>query len=84
MKKGSIALGAVAVCLALVILGTFLISIAQRECESNRDCAENAYCGSDYECHEFPDKLVVKESNFLPAALILGFSLLGAAYIFKR
>ena len=83
-KKASIALVAVIVILALVILVIFLTNIASRECKNNRDCAENNYCGTDYECHEFPAQVVVKESNFIPAALILGISLMVAAYIFRR
>ena len=83
-KKGSAALAIVAVILALVILGVFLISIAQRECNSNRDCPGNAYCGTDYECHNFPEQIVVKENNFIPAAIIVGTSLIISAYIFRK
>ena len=82
-KKGSLVLGLVAIILALVILGVFLVSIAQRECQSNRDCPGNAYCNTKYECVEFPNQIVVKESNFLTSALILGMAILIAAYIFK-
>ncbi len=82
-KKGSLILGLVAIFLSLVILGIFLVSIAQRECQSNRDCPGNAYCNTQYECVEFPQQVVVKESNFLISALILGFAVLIAAYIFK-
>tara|TARA_Y100000310_G_C20174906_1_gene575369 strand:- start:148 stop:441 length:294 start_codon:yes stop_codon:yes gene_type:complete len=82
-KKGNLIIGAVAVVLALVILGIFLVSIAQRECQSNRDCPGNAYCNTQYECVEFPQQVVVKESNFLVSALILGMAILIAAYIFK-
>jgi hypothetical protein len=80
-KKGSIQI--VAVILALVILGYFLISVAQRECNSNRDCSDNAYCNTNYECHGYPEQIVVKESNWIPAALILGIFLLVSAYILR-
>ena len=82
-KKGSIGLVVVAVILALVILGVFLVSIASRDCNANKDCAENSYCGSDYECHQYPDEIVVTENNYVPAAIILSFGLMLAAYIFR-
>lgn len=82
-KKGSVVLVIVIIVLAIVILGMFLVDVAQRDCSSNRECPQNAYCGADYECHEFPNQVVVKESNLFPA-LILGVSLVVAAYIFRR
>jgi len=82
-KKGS-AVGAVAVILALTILGFFLVGTYMQECKSNRDCPENAYCGTDHECHEYPDKIVVKQNNFLSAAFVLGIALVVAAYIFRN
>jgi hypothetical protein len=82
-KKGSAALAIIAVILALLVLTVYLVNIAQRDCESNRDCPDNAYCGTDYECHQFPDQIIVKESNYVPAALIFGIFLVVAAYIFR-
>ena len=82
-KKGSAALAIVAVILALLVLTIYLVNIAQRECESNRDCSDNAYCGTDYECHQFPEQIVVKESNFILASIIFGVFLVIAAYIFR-
>lgn len=84
MAKGSAALAAVAIILALVILGVFLINIALRDCNSNRDCPENAYCGSDYGCHEYPQKIMVEKNNLVLPALILGGSLILAAYLYQR
>lgn len=83
-KQGSAALAAVAVILALVILGVFLVNIALRDCNSNRDCPENAYCGSDHECHEYPEKIIVTENNFVPAALILGGAGVLTAFLLRR
>jgi hypothetical protein len=80
-KKGAIQI--VAVVLALVILAYVLVSFAQRECNSNRDCPGNAYCSTDYECHEYPDQIVVKETNYVSSAAILGLFIVVAAYIFK-
>ncbi|MEK6901873.1 MAG: hypothetical protein AABX37_06010 [Nanoarchaeota archaeon] len=82
-SKANIALAVVAVILALVILAIFLGDVANRECSSNKDCAENSYCGADNECHQYPDKILVQESNYVPAALILGIAIIIAAYIYR-
>ena len=82
-SKANIALAVVAVILALVIFAIFLGDVANRECSSNKDCAENSYCGADNECHQYPDKILVRESNYIPAALILGIALIIAAYIYR-
>jgi len=80
-KKGAVAI--IAIILALIVFAIVLIYFAKQECYSNRDCPDNAYCGSDHECHLYPESLVIKETNYLPAAVILGASILGAAYIFR-
>jgi hypothetical protein len=81
-KKGAIQV--VAVILALTLFTVCLVSLAQRECNSNRDCPGNAYCNTKHECVEYPENIVVKESNWLPASLIIAVGLIGSAYVFKK
>ncbi len=81
--KANVGLIVVVIVLALVILAFILADVASRECSSNKDCAENSYCGADNECHQYPNKILVRESNYIPAALILGIALIIAAYIFR-
>lgn len=81
-KKGA-AIAIVAIILSLTILGWVLVNFSLRDCNNNTDCPSNAYCGSDYECHEFPQQIIVKESNFIPASLILGTMLLISVILFK-
>lgn len=81
-KKGN-ALAVVSIILALLVLAIYLVGIATRECKSNRDCTDNAYCGSDYECHKYPEEIVVQKNSFTLAALILGISMAITAYIYK-
>lgn len=71
-KRGNV--GIVAIVLALLLLVMFLVNLALRDCNSNKDCPENAYCGADNECHAFPESIVVTKNNYIPAALILGIS----------
>lgn len=82
-KTGNAALTIIIIVLALVILAFFLVDIAQRDCNSNNDCAKNAYCDSNHECHEYPNEIVIKENNFLSAAIVLGIALIIAAYIYR-
>ncbi len=80
---GIAALPIIAIILAVIVFGMFLVNLASRQCNSNRDCPGNAYCGTDYECHEFPQQIVTSQNNFLPAALIFGGSIILAAFILR-
>ena len=83
-KKGSLGLIAVIIILSLVILSVYLVGVATRGCNSNNDCAKSAYCGTDYECHDFPKEIIVKENNFVPASIILSVGLIASALIFRK
>ncbi len=82
-KKGN-AVAIVAIVLALIILIMFLVNIGSRECTNNNDCSDNQYCGTDYECHDFPGQIFVEKNNYVWPAVIMGISLIAAAWIFKR
>ena len=81
--KASMSIGIIAVILALLIFGIFIVNIASRDCNSNRDCPQESYCGSDFECHAFPEEIVVEKNNFTWAAIILSVGLITTAYIMK-
>ena len=70
--------------LVLIILGFVILNFATRDCSKNTDCTDDSYCGSDYECHKYPDKVLVKKNNLVTPALILGISLIIAAHIYRR
>ncbi len=74
---------AIILVLCLIILIVYVMDVSQRECKTNKDCSKNSYCGSDYECHQFPKEIVVKEYDFLFPSIILGIALIISAYIFK-
>lgn len=78
-KKASLAV-AVVIVIALFIIFAQIISLSKRECSFDRDCASDSYCGSDYQCHKYP---VITETNYVPAALIIGISLIIAAVILR-
>lgn len=73
----------VIVLLAAIIGGILFINWAQRDCHSNKDCSADSYCGSDFTCHQYPNQIVVKENNYVPAAIILGIALVASAYVFR-
>lgn len=79
-KKGNVA---VVIVLAIVILAIVLVDYFGRDCNNNRECSQDAYCGSDHQCHEYPKEIVVKQNNYVSAAIILGIALIVAAYIFR-
>jgi hypothetical protein len=83
-KKGSATLIGIIIVLALAILIMALVNVSGRECSNNSECSAGSYCGADYSCHTYPDNIVVKENNFVSAALILGIALIVAAYIFRN
>lgn len=79
--------GLVVILIIVIILFFFgwLINVSQRECRTNRDCSSEAYCGSDFSCHQFPNiqKTVVQYSLFWPA-VIIGVAIVLAAWIFRE
>lgn len=78
-KKANLAV-AVVIVIALFVIFAQIISLAKRECSFDRDCDSDSYCGSDYQCHKYP---VITETNYVPAALIVGISLIIAAVILR-
>ncbi len=82
-KKANAGILIIAVVLALVVLGSFLINLATRDCNSNKDCPQSAYCGSDYKCHEYPKNIVVEKNSFVPASLIISVGLVLTAFVHK-
>lgn len=77
------ALAIVAVVLAVTILAIYIIGVATRECNSNNDCSETSYCGSDFTCHEYPSQIIVNDYKILWGALIFGICLIIAAYVYR-
>ena len=83
MNKKGVAPMVVIVLLCVILLTFYIMDIAQRECNANKDCSKNSYCGSDNTCHEYPKQIVVTEHNYLIPAIILGIALIISAYIFR-
>lgn len=76
-----------AIVLILVIAALFfgwLININQRECNYNKDCGSEAYCGSDFSCHNYPTiQETVVQYNFFWPAVIIAIAIISAAFIFR-
>ncbi|MFH1276255.1 MAG: hypothetical protein ABIH82_04015 [Candidatus Woesearchaeota archaeon] len=83
-KRGSLTLSFVVIVLAIILLSTFLVGMASRECNNNSDCQDDSYCGADNSCHRYPDKVLVKQNNFVPAALVFGIAIIIAAFIYRK
>ncbi|MAG08033.1 hypothetical protein CMO89_01030 [Candidatus Woesearchaeota archaeon] len=77
---------------AIVMLSTFLIvvvvfvamSYLSRECNTDADCGEGFYCGSDFKCHEIKvmEKVVVKNELMGPSLIIM-IGIVSASVIFN-
>lgn len=73
------------VVLILIFLG-WLVNVGGRECRTNKDCGEDAYCGSDFACHKIPvieKSSVVVDRHYTIPALIIGVAIILTAVIFK-
>jgi hypothetical protein len=79
--KGSGAVLVAGILGILILAAIIFIAIASRECNDNDDCPANNYCGSDFECHEFP---TAGKTSYVLETIIIGISLIIATYIFRR
>ncbi len=87
-KKADAGLTAIVIIVVILVFLSWLVNISQRECQSNKDCSDEQYCGSDFACHKIP--VIVRESNpvvvqrdFTGAAWIIGIALVVTAIIFN-
>jgi hypothetical protein len=78
-KKGNIGIALVVV-VALFIIIAQVVDLASRECSLDNDCDSESYCGSDFQCHKYPS---IEKINYVPAALVLGFCIIAAAFILR-
>jgi len=70
-KKGDASLVIIIIFLVIGIIW-FLTALNSRECNSNKDCTDEQYCGSDFACHQIPiiERTIVKRSLTLPILII--------------
>ena len=87
-KKGS---AGILITILILVLITTVVTVwgnahlfSQRQCNENRDCLDDQYCGADFACHDFPaqEKTIVQHEYGI-AALILGIAIVFAAIIIK-
>jgi len=94
-KKGNAAIVVIIVIgglIGLLFLLNHLVFFANnfvRECSDSLECAENQYCGADFECHEYPVtyNTTVEQYysyNFIGPAIILALALVVCAFILKK
>ena len=81
-KKGNLA--AVVILLLIVVGIIVVVNYSMYDCTSNRDCQKEEYCGADNECHQYPNKIVIRQNSFVWASLILGICLIITAFVFRK
>ena len=71
-KKADGGITAIIVIVIIIVFLGWLINLGSRECNSNKDCSQDSYCGSDFSCHQHPviNTEVNKISITLPIILI--------------
>lgn len=71
-KKADGGLTAIVIIIIAVVFIGWLVNLGSRECNSNKDCREDSYCGSDFACHKIPviEKTVYRQSLVLPILFI--------------
>ncbi len=79
-KKGQGFVVAIIVVVALFIIFSKVIELAQKECNADKDCTYDSYCGSDFQCHKYP---IITHISYVPAALIFGLCIIIAAVILR-
>ncbi|MBI4143441.1 hypothetical protein HY487_01000 [Candidatus Woesearchaeota archaeon] len=84
-KKSEMGLLIILIIIIVLFFFGWLINVSQRECKTNKDCGSEAYCGSDFSCHQYPaiQKTVVQYNLFWPA-IIIGLAIVAAAWIFRQ
>lgn len=83
-KKGD-AVAAIIIVVIIVVFIGWLISVGQRECNSNNDCGEGYYCGVKHNCHKIPvlEKEVIIQHRYVWPSIIIGLAIVAAAIILK-
>ena len=85
-KKADGGLTAIVIIIIIIVFLGWLVNLGGRECNSNKDCREDSYCGSDFNCHEIPvierTTTVTKRSPTAPM-LIISLTLIILAIIFR-
>ena len=82
-KKGDVASIILLVLIVIILIG-YGIKMSSRQCDSNIDCKENQYCGSDFKCHDFKIIKVYKHDLILPAAIVAAALVIGAVVLKKK
>ncbi len=80
-KKASEYVFAIIVVVAIFIIFSKIVDLANRECSHDSDCNSDSYCGSDFRCHKFP---VITQVTYIPAAMIVGACILAAAFLLRK
>jgi len=87
-KKGDVLLVGILIVVLIIFILMLFDNFAFRECSSDDECGEKAYCGVDHTCHNHPviEKTIIKESVSYelagPAGLI-AFAIIISAIVLK-
>ncbi|MFC1769268.1 hypothetical protein ACFLZX_05910 [Nanoarchaeota archaeon] len=84
MKKGEIGTVTALIVIMVLIFFAAAYDLVSRKCNSNDDCGDEQYCGSDFKCHSFPTSVQRRGTGLVIPALIMGLSLIISTHIFTK
>ena len=83
-KKADGGITAIIVIIIVLVFIGWLVNIGGRECRTNKDCGKEAYCGSDFACHQIPViERNVGQTSYTVPALIIGLAMIVTAVILR-
>ena len=87
-KRADGGLTAIVIIVVILVFLSYLVNLSSRQCSSNKDCDDDAYCGSGFACHKIPvierqTSPVIVNRDFSGAAWIIGIAIVIAALFFN-
>jgi len=85
LHKKADAVAAIIIVLIIVIFLGWLISIGNRECNSNKDCRDGYYCTVEHSCNKIPviEKEIIVQNNYIWPSVVIGLAIIIAAIILR-
>ncbi|HLC97143.1 MAG TPA: hypothetical protein VJH97_07545 [Candidatus Nanoarchaeia archaeon] len=87
-KRADGGLTAIVIIVVILVFLGWLVNLSQRQCQSNKDCDRDFYCGSDFACHQIPiiereTTPVIVNRDFTGAAWVIALAIMVAAALFN-
>lgn len=92
-KRGDVEVGWIFLTVLVLVFLVWLTQYSARACHSNVDCGDNAYCGSDFACHQYPVQKIVERqvvqaspgvvNDLVVPSLVIGLAIIISALVVR-